>query len=158
MLASNKSEAILTKPPRSGRAFLSFFKSFSISSFIRELICNGVASMRQIDSTAHEYYAPRAALLPSWKPNYNTRNHLSDSPQFISGNLPVGEPGPVQFFRANLLKSSRPQRIDGCACSFFLFSNALIQHRMWPPDGLMQIFDKGSFLLAAGEGRSQRGS
>ena len=158
MLASNKSEAILAKQFSIGRQFSSFFMSSVILSFFRELICNGVAFVRQIDSTAHEYYALQAARLPSWKPNYNTRNHLSDNPAIVTGKLSASEQVGVQFFRANLLNSSLLRRIAGCACSFFTFSTALILNRQWSPDGLIKIFDKSFFLLAAGEGRWQRGS
>ena len=135
MITSNKSGGRFIAPLSSGSVFLSSFMSLATSRFFREPISNGVAFLRHKDK-AHEYYTPRAARLPSWKPNYNTRNHLSDGITRIFGKLSTGARNLVQFFRANLLNSSRVRRIDGCACSFFLSSKALIPNRTWPSAGL----------------------
>lgn len=130
MITSNKSGGSFIARFSSESVFLSSFMSLATSRFFRESISNGVAISRHKDKT-HEYYTPRAARLPSWKPNYNTRNHLSDGITRIFGKLSTGARNRVQFFRANLLNSSLLRRIPGCACSFFNFFLALISSWTW---------------------------
>ena len=130
MITSNKSGGSFTARFSSGSVFLSSFMSLATSLFFRESISNGVAFLRHKEM-AHEHYTPRAARLPSWKPNYNTRSHLNDGTMPIFDKMSGDKHSRVQFFRANLLNPSLLRRIPGCACSFFNFFIAIIYDGMW---------------------------
>ena len=77
----------------------SSFSNKDYSSSLHKLSKTGRVSLRRPDIWAYDCCAPRAARLPSWKPNCNTRNQLSESHFGVSGIMSVGAIDSVQSFK-----------------------------------------------------------
>ena len=137
----------------------SSFSNKGYSKFLHKLSKTGRVSLRRPDIWAYDCRAPRAARLPSWKPNCNTRNQLGESLLGISGVMPAGAIDSTQSFKTT--SSFRASGGVWPVARVYFFSgfkahlSQSIHGGLWETDWYL----KGRvFLLAAREGRSKRGS
>ena len=125
----------------------SSFSNLDFSIFLHKSSKTGRVSLRRPDIWAYDCRAPRAARLPSWKPNCNTRNQLGESLLGISGVMPAGAIDLTQSF-----KTTSSFRVCGGVwrvARVYFFSGLKAHFR---------YLTNRVFLLAAREGRSKRGS